>query len=364
MSLTQVAFMAVLLTALTAAFARGGRAERAAGAMILAASLVSPLVQITIFGDVEIGIALVDAALFLGLLVLALASARSWVTFAAAFQAIAVLTHVARFKTGPVSGNAYGDLLVLWSYPVLLLLMWGSLRGKKRPAAAPLRTVPPVPVATASLEPSWRHDQQLPAEAHDLALLTRLLNLHQLGPESAATAAYLLERSGSFGAAVATPPSKLRAWGMDLRVVDAFAFARTTTRAALRRTLDGRPSLANAELTIDYLHNEMAHLPHEQFRILYLNARYRLILDEIHGEGSISEAPLFPREVVKQALEAGAAHIILAHNHPSRDPTPSRADIAATRAIIEATRAVGVGTIDHYIISASGHVSMRALGML
>ncbi len=108
----------------------------------------------------------------------------------------------------------------------------------------------------------------------------------------------------------------------------------------------------------------MADLRNEQFRVLYLNARHRLIHDEVHGEGTVTEAPVYPREIVKRALEVGAVYLILAHNHPSSDPTPSRSDIAATRAITEAARAIDVTVIEHVIISASGHTSMRAIGMM
>jgi DNA repair protein RadC len=132
----------------------------------------------------------------------------------------------------------------------------------------------------------------------------------------------------------------------------------------LRRKLEDRPSLANSQETLDYLHIELAHLPTEQFRVLYLNARHRLICDQVHGEGSVTEAPVFPREVIKRAIEEGAVHLILAHNHPGGDPTPSRADIIITRAISEAGRTMGINVIDHIIISASGHVSMRSNGLI
>ena len=137
-----------------------------------------------------------------------------------------------------------------------------------------------------------------------------------------------------------------------------------TTRATLRRKLEDRPSLANSQEALDYLHIELAHLPTEQFRILYLNSRHRLICDEVHSEGSLTEAPVFPREVIKRAIEEGAVHLILAHNHPGGDPTPSRADIITTRAISEAGRTMGINVIDHIIISASGHVSMRSNGLI
>lgn len=365
MYLTQIAFMAVLLAALTAAFARGGRPERIGAALLLGAALLSPAMQSRTFRGVETGLALLDAALFLCLLALALRSHRRWAVVAAAFQAVALFTHIARIKAGPVSGNVYGDLLVLWSYPVTLALLWGALveAARSAPAAAPSALRANSAGAGQIPDLNWPAPAN-PEARSDLTLLTQLLHLHHLGHDSAPVAAHLLSRAGTFAAVVATPPSRLRSWGMDQRVIDAFAFARSTTRSALRRSIETRPGLRDALLALDYLHNELAYLQHEQFRVLYLNATYRLILDEIHGEGSVTEAPIFPREVLKQAVETGAVHIILAHNHPSGDPTPSRADIAATRAIIEATRVIGVSVLDHFVISTSGHTSMRAMGLI
>lgn len=362
MHLTQVAFLAVLLAALTAALSCGGKPERLGAAFLFAAAVLSPLVQHQRFAELEIGIAAIDAALLLALLALAIVSERKWPIYAAAFQAVAVLTHAARIITGPIDGNVYGDLLVLWSYPVALALLRGSLvegpRGLRRTAPE----MPPTsrsPDGSADITASSDH-----RFSDDLALLTRLLKLHSIGPESAEVAAQLLARSGTFGSAVSTPSSKLRSWGYNEEIIEAISFARRTTRTSLRRKLETRRSLAKPEEAIDYLFNELAHLPTEQFRVLYLNARFRLILDHVHSAGSVTEAPIFPREVVKQALESGAVHLILAHNHPSGDPTPSRDDILATRAVREAARAIGVSVVDHIVVSASGHVSMRATGMM
>lgn len=140
--------------------------------------------------------------------------------------------------------------------------------------------------------------------------------------------------------------------------------ARSTTRTTLKRKLETRPCLADQQHVVDYLHAELAHLPVEQFRVLYLNARQRLIHEEIHGQGTVNAAPVFPREIVKRAIEVGAVEIILAHNHPAGDPTASRSDIQTTRAIIDAARPIDVGVVDHIVIGSSGHVSMRASGLI
>lgn len=365
MHLTQVAFLAIFLATLTAAFSRGGRPERQGGALLLAAALVTPLVQLRMFNDVEIGIAAVDTMLLAALAWLAFFSERRWPIFAAAFQAVAVLTHLARFKAGPVHGDAYGSLLVFWSYPVALSLLWGSLiEGRQKAGVivvepSSLRTPPSEPPVTLATDP------KCPAtRGEDVALLTQLLELHDLGRESADIASNLIRRAGSFSAAVAATPARLRSWGLDNRVAEALAFTRQTTRSSLKRKLEARVKVDDMRDTVDYLHSEMAHLPHEQFRVLYLNARNRLIHDEVHGIGTVNQAPVYPREVIKRAIEVGAVGLILAHNHPSGDPSPSRDDVVMTKAIIEAGRHIGITVIDHFVIGATGHVSMKGTGLI
>jgi DNA repair protein RadC len=363
--LTQVAFLAILVAALTAAFARGGRTERIGGSLFLMAALATPLAQSRMFESVDMGIAVVDAALLVGLMFLAFRTSRHWLIVAIAFQALTIFTHVARLNAGAVSGEAYAVLAVLWSYPVLLALLWGSLieaRAQAEPPAADLAT--PQPFAPVPGENLRTRNRRRPATPDEHALLTRLLILHDIGSASSELAETLLARSGNFAAAVAASPARLASWGIDNRVASALAFARNTTRTTLLRRLETRRAISNGEIALDYLHAELAYLPHEQFRILYLNARYRLLYDEVHGEGSAGEAPVYPREIVKRALEVSAVHVILAHNHPGGDPTPSRADIISTRAIKEALRVIDVSIIDHIVISASGHTSMRASGFI
>lgn len=365
MYLAQIAFLATLIVALIAAFSSGGRTERLGGSFFLAAALLTPVVQMSVFHRVEIGVAIVDTLLLLALLFLAFRSNRRWPTYAAAFQAIGVLTHLARFEAGPVQGNVYGDMLVLWSYPTVLALLWGSLVETRTGATAfSVRSGDKTGGEAADRREPWTKAQSVSRDGNDLELLTHLFRLHGLGSEGDSAAATLLARTGSFAAVVATPAAKLRSWGIDERILTALAFARTTTRATLRRRLQVRRSLADYQEAIDYLHTELAHLPIEQFRVLYLNSRYRLICDVVHSEGTVTEARVYPREVVKRAIEEGAMHIILAHNHPSGDPTPSRADIAMTRAITEAVRPIGITVVDHIVISSSGHISMKSNGLI
>lgn len=125
-----------------------------------------------------------------------------------------------------------------------------------------------------------------------------------------------------------------------------------------------RPVLSNWQALLDYLHADMAHHGVERFRVLHLNTRNMLIRDELMGEGSIDQAPVYIREVIRRALALGSAAIILVHNHPSGDPSPSRADIDVTRAIAEAGKRLGIAVHDHLIIGTSGHVSLRAQGLI
>ncbi len=108
----------------------------------------------------------------------------------------------------------------------------------------------------------------------------------------------------------------------------------------------------------------MAHLNHERVRALYLDTRNRLIADEVLSEGSLDEAAIHPREVVKKALDLGSAALIMVHNHPSGSPEPSRADIQITNRIAEAGRLLGITLHDHVIIGKEGHVSLRAKGLV
>ncbi len=352
-----------MIAALTAAFSSGGRPERAGGILLIVAALASPAVQSSRFGEVEVGIAIVDVLLLLALVAVALTGHRIWPKFAAAFQFVCVLTHVARLIVGPVQGDVYASMLVVWSYPVVLSLLLGALIETKRVVSTASERYMPEDHMAAFEDAPLSGRRPVPA-ANDTLLLEKLLNLHGLDTESAVLADKLIRYAGSFAAATAASPALLRSWRIDDRAVEALAFARSTTRTSLKRKLETRQSLATGKEAIDYLHFELAHLQHEQFRVLYLNSRFRLIYDQVHSDGSVAEAPVFPREVVKTALEAGAVYLILAHNHPGGDPTPSRNDIDITRTISTAGRAMGITVVDHFVISAAGHVSMRSVGLI
>ncbi|MBD3728384.1 MAG: DNA repair protein RadC [Sphingomonadales bacterium] len=135
-------------------------------------------------------------------------------------------------------------------------------------------------------------------------------------------------------------------------------------RRMARNEVQQKPVLGSWQALLDYLTIDMAHLTVERVRILYLDTRNRLVLDHHAGDGSVDEAAIHPREVVKKALEVGASAMILVHNHPSGNPEPSRADIDITRRIAEAGRLLGITVHDHVIVGREGHVSLRSKGLL
>ena len=136
--------------------------------------------------------------------------------------------------------------------------------------------------------------------------------------------------------------------------------ARRLARAEVRE----KPVLGSWQALIDYLTIDMAHLTVERVRVLFLNAQNMLIHDEHVGDGSIDEAAIHPREVIRRALDLGATALILVHNHPSGSPQPSRADIQITNKIAEAGRLLGIVVHDHVIIGREGHVSLKAKGLI
>lgn len=135
-------------------------------------------------------------------------------------------------------------------------------------------------------------------------------------------------------------------------------------RRMARVGVQKNPVLGSWQALLDYLTIDMAHLTVERVRVLYLNTQNRLVLDEHVGDGSIDEAAIHPREIIRQALDIGASALILVHNHPSGNPDPSRADIQITNRIAEAGRLLGIVVHDHIIIGREGHTSLKAKGLI
>jgi len=176
--------------------------------------------------------------------------------------------------------------------------------------------------------------------------------------------ALLREFGGIAGLLTAAPEELVRVKGMGDTSVAALKIAQATALRLLRAEVAAKPVLSNWQAVLDYLRADMAHHGNERVRVLHLNTRNMLIRDELMNEGSIDEAPVYVREVIRRAIDLKSASIILVHNHPSGDPSPSRADIDLTRAVVEAGKKMGIAVHDHIIVGTHGFVSLRGQGLI
>lgn len=175
----------------------------------------------------------------------------------------------------------------------------------------------------------------------------------------------LMNRFGTYaGVLNATPDELCDIKGMgDAAVIALKTVVEAATRLAREEILD-QPVLSSWDRVIDYLCIGMGQKKTEQFRILFLDTKNKLIADELHQEGTVNHTPVYPREVVKRALELSAVAIIMVHNHPSGDPTPSRADIDMTKQMRDVGAPLGFTLHDHIIISRSDYSSFKAMGLI
>ena len=176
--------------------------------------------------------------------------------------------------------------------------------------------------------------------------------------------ALLAEFGGIGGLLSADGEALARVPGMGETSVAAIKIAHAAALRLLHAEVKERPVLGNWQALLDYLRADMVHHAIERVRVLHLNTRNLLIRDELMSEGSIDEAAFYVREVIRRAIDLGSAAVILVHNHPSGDPTPSRADIEVTRNMAEAGKRMGIAVHDHIIMGTSGHSSLRALGLM
>ncbi len=175
----------------------------------------------------------------------------------------------------------------------------------------------------------------------------------------------LLKRFGSIGAVLNAAPAELGAIkGMGQSAITALKTARALSLRIAREEILDRPILTSWQKVLAYCHACHAFEKTERLHLLFLDNRSALIADEIQQRGTVDQAAVYPREVVKRALELGASSIVLVHNHPSGDPSPSHADIAVTKDIIAAATPLGIAIHDHVIIGRDGHASLRALGVI
>ena len=199
----------------------------------------------------------------------------------------------------------------------------------------------------------------------DYELLEMVLFAAQPRRDMKPAAKALLKKFGSF-AEVMHAPEPL------LREVDGIGDASVTQlkliAAAANRIAKGevkqRHALSSWQDVITYCRTSMAFAEKEQFRLLFLDKRNQLIADEVQQTGTVDHTPVYPREVIKRALELSATAIILVHNHPSGDPTPSQADIRMTKSIVDIAKPLGIAVHDHIIVGKNGHTSLKGMGVM
>src|ERR1700720_3566197 len=175
----------------------------------------------------------------------------------------------------------------------------------------------------------------------------------------------LIKQFGSFAEAVSAPIERLKSIkGLGDAAITELKIVEAAAHQLARGQVHNRPVLSSWSNVLDYCRTAMAFADKEQLRVLFLDKRNRLIADELQQEGTVDHTPVYPREVVKRALELSATAVILVHNHPSGDPTPSRADIDMTRAIVEVALPLGIAVHDHLIVGKDGHASLKALKLM
>jgi DNA repair protein RadC len=174
----------------------------------------------------------------------------------------------------------------------------------------------------------------------------------------------LIAQFGGIGPLLSADAETLRREGLSEAVVAALKIAEATALRLLEARIEGRPLISSSDALADYLRAAMGHTVIEEVRVLFLNAKNLLIANERMWSGSVDEASVHVREVIHRAIALGATAIIIVHNHPSGDPTPSNQDIRLTRDLVEAGRHMKIVVHDHVIVGSSGQASMRAMGLI
>ncbi len=174
-----------------------------------------------------------------------------------------------------------------------------------------------------------------------------------------------IARFGSFAEAVSARPERLREIdGLGEAAITELKIIEASARRLAKSSIENRPSLSSFSAVVDYCRTAMAFLDREEFRVLFLDKKNHLIADEVQGIGTVDHAPVYPREIMRRALELSACAVILVHNHPSGDPQPSTDDIHLTHQIIAVGKPLKVAVHDHLIIGKHGHVSLKGLRMI
>ncbi len=175
----------------------------------------------------------------------------------------------------------------------------------------------------------------------------------------------LIGRFGSFAEVVHAPDARLReVSGLGAAAIIELKLIAAAASRVAKGQLKQRTLLSSWASVLDYCRTAMAFADREQFRVLFLDKRNQLIADELQQVGTVDHTPVYPREVMKRALELSATAIIMVHNHPSGDPTPSQADIQMTKSIIEIATPLGIAVHDHIIVGKNGHASLNGLKLI
>ncbi len=198
----------------------------------------------------------------------------------------------------------------------------------------------------------------------DHELIEYLLALAIPRRDTKAQAKALLRQFGGIGQLLSADPEALRREGLSDGVVAALKIAEATAQRLLETKMEGRPILSSWDALGDYLTATMAHRSIEQVRVLFLNAKNLLLANEAMWSGSVDEASVHVREVIARAIALGATAIIIVHNHPSGDPSPSSQDIRLTKDLVEAGRHMKITVHDHVIVGSQGRSSMKAMGLI
>jgi len=228
------------------------------------------------------------------------------------------------------------------------------------------------PLPSSTPQPSDRRSASLfdlpgalQPELDDASLLSLLMTRTLPQRDIPRAVETLLKVFGSVAAVVAAdPPELARAASLNATTITDLKLLQQLSVRLARSEACRRPVVSSWSCLIAYVRSALAHAPREQFRALYLDRKNVLLRDEFLAEGTVDHAPVYPREVIRRALEVSASALILVHNHPSGDPTPSRADIEMTRQINDAARVFGLQVHDHLVIGRQGTASFKQLGLI
>jgi len=210
-----------------------------------------------------------------------------------------------------------------------------------------------------------RFTESGPASLQDYELLELILFRLLPRRDTKPIAKAMMDRFGSFSEALGAPPLLLQEIeGLGPSAVTDLKVILAASQRFARDEIPDRPILGSWSALIDYCHKLMAYETKEQFRILFLDKKNRLLADEVQQVGTVDHTPVYPREVIRRTLELSATALILVHNHPSGDPTPSSADVQMTKAISDIAKPLGITVHDHIIIGRSGHASLRGLKLI